>query len=251
MPWAPCAVPLLRTLLSSPQCPEVRLNIISNLDCVNEVIGIRQLSQSLLPAIVELAEDAKWRVRLAIIEYMPLLAGQLVRVQAWARPAARGGGWCSQAWGPCRGPGGREGPAEGVRAVVGVKGRKRKRAPRVKWNSAWLFAGVGGGFPGLRQICAVSTLIYYLVSCRGWSSLMRNSTPCAWPGLWIMVSTSPGPLGGDWGSRRVQGRIAWGRWGLGVTPLLPGTWTTSLAFWIPTGGQSGRWMYQVTRGCQV
>lgn len=70
---------------SSPQCPEVRLNIISNLDCVNEVIGIRQLSQSLLPAIVELAEDAKWRVRLAIIEYMPLLAGQLVsEVASWA-----------------------------------------------------------------------------------------------------------------------------------------------------------------------
>ena len=42
------------------------------------VIGISQLSQSLLPAIVELAEDAKWRVRLAIIEYMPLLAEQLV-----------------------------------------------------------------------------------------------------------------------------------------------------------------------------
>lgn len=60
------------------ECPEVRLNIISNLDCVNNVIGIKQLSQSLLPAIVELAEDTKWRVRLAIIEYMPLLAGQLV-----------------------------------------------------------------------------------------------------------------------------------------------------------------------------
>lgn len=45
------------------ECPEVRLNIISNLDCVNEVIGIQQLSQSLLPAIVELAEDSKWRVR--------------------------------------------------------------------------------------------------------------------------------------------------------------------------------------------
>lgn len=59
------------------EVPEVRLNIISNLDCVNEVIGIKQLSQSLLPAIVELAEDNKWRVRLAIIEYMPLLAGQL------------------------------------------------------------------------------------------------------------------------------------------------------------------------------
>lgn len=47
------------------------------------VIGISQLSQSLLPAIVELAEDAKWRVRLAIIEYMPLLAEQLVCV-VWA-----------------------------------------------------------------------------------------------------------------------------------------------------------------------
>ncbi|CAG9771184.1 unnamed protein product [Ceutorhynchus assimilis] len=58
-------------------CPEVRLNIISNLDCVNEVIGIEQLSQSLLPAIIELAQDSKWRVRFAIIEYIPLLAGQL------------------------------------------------------------------------------------------------------------------------------------------------------------------------------
>jgi len=42
-----------------------------------QVIGVKTLSQSLLPAIVELAEDSKWRVRLAIIEYMPLLAGQL------------------------------------------------------------------------------------------------------------------------------------------------------------------------------
>lgn len=35
------------------------------------------LSQSLLPAIVQLAEDKQWRVRLAIIEYIPLLAKQL------------------------------------------------------------------------------------------------------------------------------------------------------------------------------
>ena len=69
-------LPLFLTQLKD-EVPEVRLNIISNLDCVNEVIGIQQLSQSLLPAIVELAEDNKWRVRLAIIEYMPLLAGQL------------------------------------------------------------------------------------------------------------------------------------------------------------------------------
>lgn len=35
------------------------------------------LSQSLLPAIVDLAEDNKWRVRMAIIEHIPLLAQQL------------------------------------------------------------------------------------------------------------------------------------------------------------------------------
>ncbi len=44
---------------------------------VNQVVGIDLLAQSLLPAIEELAEDRHWRVRLAIIEYVPLLAGQL------------------------------------------------------------------------------------------------------------------------------------------------------------------------------
>lgn len=36
-----------------------------------------RLSQSLLPAIVDLAQDKQWRVRLAIIEYIPLLASEL------------------------------------------------------------------------------------------------------------------------------------------------------------------------------
>jgi len=47
--------------------------------CVRAVIGIEPLSQSLLPAIMELAEERQWRVRLAIIENIPLLAKQLVR----------------------------------------------------------------------------------------------------------------------------------------------------------------------------
>jgi serine/threonine-protein phosphatase 2A regulatory subunit A len=41
------------------------------------VIGIELLSQALLPAIVELAGDKNWRVRLAIISQIPLLAKQL------------------------------------------------------------------------------------------------------------------------------------------------------------------------------
>jgi serine/threonine-protein phosphatase 2A regulatory subunit A len=66
--------------LLKDEFPEVRLNIISKLDAVNKVIGVEMLSQSLLPAIVELAEDRQWRVRLAIIEYIPLLASQLVNI---------------------------------------------------------------------------------------------------------------------------------------------------------------------------
>lgn len=56
---------------------QVRLNIISKLEAVNAVIGLKVLSQSLLPAIAELSSDKQWRVRLAIIEFMPLLGGQL------------------------------------------------------------------------------------------------------------------------------------------------------------------------------
>eukprot|EP00983_Pelagomonas_calceolata_P083708 1156219-Pelagomonas_calceolata.AAC.4 len=45
--------------------------------CPSQVIGIELLAQSLLPAIEELAEDKHWRVRLAIVEHIPLLASQL------------------------------------------------------------------------------------------------------------------------------------------------------------------------------
>ena len=53
-------------------------SLIVSLFC-NAVIGIERLSQTLLPAIVELAEDKSWRVREAIIDYIPLLAKQLGR----------------------------------------------------------------------------------------------------------------------------------------------------------------------------
>ena len=56
---------------------EVRLSVISNLGPINEVVGVELLSQSLLPAVVDLSEDPKWRVRLAIIEHIPMLAEQL------------------------------------------------------------------------------------------------------------------------------------------------------------------------------
>ena len=56
---------------------QVRLNIISTLHGVSPVIGVEQLSHSLLPAITELAQDRQWRVRMAIIDSIPKLASQL------------------------------------------------------------------------------------------------------------------------------------------------------------------------------
>ena len=44
---------------------------------INQVIGIDLLGQSLMPAIEGLADDTHWRVRLAVINYIPLLATQL------------------------------------------------------------------------------------------------------------------------------------------------------------------------------
>ena len=48
-------------LLLRDAASEVRLNLISSLSALNEVIGVDLLSQSLLPAILDLAQDGKWR----------------------------------------------------------------------------------------------------------------------------------------------------------------------------------------------
>uniref|UniRef100_A0A8C0F5A6 Protein phosphatase 2 scaffold subunit Aalpha n=1 Tax=Bubo bubo TaxID=30461 RepID=A0A8C0F5A6_BUBBB len=137
-------------------CPEVRLNIISNLDCVNEVIGIRQLSQSLLPAIVELAEDAKWRVRLAIIEYMPLLAGQLVRLGGAGRDWEALGGCYGCLWGRWEGLGGCYGLLRGHWEALGGTGRVLWLSKgglggtgRVLWLSKGALGGTGRHWEGV------------------------------------------------------------------------------------------------------
>jgi len=48
-------------LLLRDAASEVRLNLISSLSALNEVIGVDLLSQSLLPAILDLSQDGKWR----------------------------------------------------------------------------------------------------------------------------------------------------------------------------------------------
>lgn len=71
-------LPMILQLLKD-ESSEVRLNVISKLDIIVDVLGIDQLAVSLLPAIVALAEDRQWRVRQTIIEYIPELSMHLVR----------------------------------------------------------------------------------------------------------------------------------------------------------------------------
>ncbi|EDO15947.1 hypothetical protein Kpol_1044p5 [Vanderwaltozyma polyspora DSM 70294] len=69
-------VPIYLSMLKD-EFPEVRLNIIGNLKIVNDIIGAKILSDVLLPVLFELGKDMNWRIRIAIVEYIPILAGQL------------------------------------------------------------------------------------------------------------------------------------------------------------------------------
>jgi serine/threonine-protein phosphatase 2A regulatory subunit A len=66
----PHLLPLLRDSDSG-----VRLALLANLKALNA--GMDTLAQAVLPAVVELAEDTKWRVRQAVIEEVPRLAQDL------------------------------------------------------------------------------------------------------------------------------------------------------------------------------
>jgi serine/threonine-protein phosphatase 2A regulatory subunit A len=57
---------------------DVRLNIISRLDFIHDLVGVDVFTQSLMPAVQSLASDPNWRVRLAIVENVPSVAKQLV-----------------------------------------------------------------------------------------------------------------------------------------------------------------------------
>ena len=53
-------LPIMLALLRDEDS-EVRLRLISGLGKLNNVVGLDLLSQSLLPAVMDLAEDGKWR----------------------------------------------------------------------------------------------------------------------------------------------------------------------------------------------
>lgn len=59
------------------ESPDVRLGLFKRLEDLNKVIGIENLSQSIVPALQELSSDKNWRVKLTVIDTFPVLAKQL------------------------------------------------------------------------------------------------------------------------------------------------------------------------------
>ena len=55
-------------------CADVRINVLARLHLVVRALSAEGASQSLLPAVVALAQHPQWRVRLAVLELLPVLA---------------------------------------------------------------------------------------------------------------------------------------------------------------------------------
>ena len=64
-------------LLLRDESSDVRLNLFKRLEDMNKVLGIENLSQSIIPALTELSQDKNWRIKLSVVEQFPILARQL------------------------------------------------------------------------------------------------------------------------------------------------------------------------------
>ncbi|CAG0915057.1 unnamed protein product, partial [Notodromas monacha] len=70
-------LPILRMQLLCETNSDVRLNIVSKIDVICEAVGTHHFQTTLLPIVIEMVKDTKWRIRAAIIDSTMLLADQL------------------------------------------------------------------------------------------------------------------------------------------------------------------------------
>ena len=66
-------VPLVQTL-SQDEAFEVRNRILEDIEGIAESLGAAGVTTSLLPAMIELSKDIKWRVRKSVITKIGVLA---------------------------------------------------------------------------------------------------------------------------------------------------------------------------------
>lgn len=66
-------LPIFLALLRD-ESSDVRLNLFKKLENLNQVIGLENLQQSIVPALKDLSEDKNWRIKLSVVEQYPALA---------------------------------------------------------------------------------------------------------------------------------------------------------------------------------
>jgi serine/threonine-protein phosphatase 2A regulatory subunit A len=62
------------TQLMKDQATEVRIELMSHLKTLIEVIGQEEFDRQIIPSLIQLASDKIWRVKLALIQFIPSLA---------------------------------------------------------------------------------------------------------------------------------------------------------------------------------
>lgn len=65
-------------LLLRDESSDVRVNLFKHLDDITKVIDLESLSQSLFPALNDLAIDKNWRTRASCMEFLPFFAKKMV-----------------------------------------------------------------------------------------------------------------------------------------------------------------------------
>ncbi len=58
---------------------EVKLSLLSHVSEIDNVIGTEKLAVDIVPTLIELANDKKWRVRLGMIPYLSKICSMLIK----------------------------------------------------------------------------------------------------------------------------------------------------------------------------
>jgi serine/threonine-protein phosphatase 2A regulatory subunit A len=70
-------LPIFLALLKDTDS-EVRITLFKKLSLITKVLGVESLSQSVIPALTELAQDKNWRIRAQTIEVLAFFAKAIV-----------------------------------------------------------------------------------------------------------------------------------------------------------------------------
>lgn len=59
---------------------DIRMTLVKTLDKLHEVIPIDIYVQSIIPSIIEIANNKQWRIRIQVAESIPIFAKILVKI---------------------------------------------------------------------------------------------------------------------------------------------------------------------------